>query len=156
MVGVLGLEPRISWSQTMRLSQLGHTPFRISDVGFRISDINLTSDIWIPTSDLVPRERIELSTQGFSVLCSTTELPRLFRCRISDVGHLIKSNNPKSEFRNLKSEICCGSRIRTYDLQVMGLASCQLLYPAAIKFTILDWQFTIEKLNKSKIVNQKS
>ncbi len=30
---------------------------------------------------LVPRERIELSTQGFSVLCSTTELPRpIFFC----------------------------------------------------------------------------
>ena len=27
---------------------------------------------------------------------------------------------------------CCGGRIRTDDLQVMGLASCQLLYPASI------------------------
>ena len=52
-VGVLGLEPRISCSQNMRLSQLGHTP-------------------------LVPRDRFELSTQGFSILCSTPELPRLF------------------------------------------------------------------------------
>ena len=25
---------------------------------------------------MVPGERIELSTQGFSILCSTTELPR--------------------------------------------------------------------------------
>lgn len=33
---------------------------------------------WTATCTMpVPRERIELSTQGFSVLCSTTELPRL-------------------------------------------------------------------------------
>ena len=30
-----------------------------------------------PFSFFVPRVRIELTTQGFSVLCSTTELPRL-------------------------------------------------------------------------------
>ena len=51
MVGVKGLEPSAFWSQTRRSSQLSYTPF-------------------------VPRARIELATRGFSVLCSTTELPR--------------------------------------------------------------------------------
>ena len=38
--------------------------------------------LWCRVGFFVPRARIELATQGFSVLCSTTELPRL-------VAHLI-------------------------------------------------------------------
>ena len=80
-VGAVRFELTISCSQSMRLRPAGPRP-------------GLNN---------VPRVRIELTTHGFSVHCSTTELPRL---------------------------ACCGGRIRTGDLQVMGLPSCQLLYPA--------------------------
>jgi hypothetical protein len=58
---------------------------------------------------LVPGERIELSTQGFSVLCSTTELPR-------QVVILILIRQPTNS--------CAPSRIRTCDI----LLKRQLLY----------------------------
>ena len=54
LVGVKGLEPSTSRSQSARSSQLSYTPMVF-----------------------VPGGRIELPTRGFSVHCSTTELPRL-------------------------------------------------------------------------------
>ncbi|KKT13705.1 MAG: hypothetical protein UV95_C0001G0242 [Candidatus Falkowbacteria bacterium GW2011_GWF2_43_32] len=86
-VGVVRFELTIFWSQTRRLRPTGPHPEALH---------------------LVPRVRIELTTQRFSVVCSTTELPR----------QIFKKS--------------CGGRTRTDDLQVMGLASCQLLYPAMI------------------------
>ena len=57
---------------------------------------------------MVPRARIELATQGFSVLCSTTELPRplemfelldrSFHSLVRDVGIVVAfPTNERSE-----------------------------------------------------------
>ncbi len=63
MVGVPRFELGISCSQSRRLKPAGPHP------------VNLNMLWWQYLS--VPRVRIGLTTQGFSVLCSTTELPRL-------------------------------------------------------------------------------
>ena len=59
MVGVGGLEPPTSPLSEVRSNRLSYTPIII---------LNYL---------VVPRGRIELPTQGFSGLCSTTELPWL-------------------------------------------------------------------------------
>ncbi len=40
MVGVPGLEPGTSWSQTMRASQLRHTPQRLKKTPQNINDVS--------------------------------------------------------------------------------------------------------------------
>ena len=61
MVGVGGLEPPTSPLSEVRSNRLSYTP------------------IIILNYIVVPRGRIELPTQGFSGLCSTTELPWLIK-----------------------------------------------------------------------------
>ena len=63
MVGVGGLEPPTSPLSEVRSNRLSYTPIII---------LNYL---------VVPRGRIELPTQGFSGLCSTTELPWLIKER---------------------------------------------------------------------------
>jgi hypothetical protein len=63
MVGVGGLEPPTSPLSEVRSNRLSYTP------------------IIILNYIVVPRGRIELPTQGFSGLCSTTELPWLIKER---------------------------------------------------------------------------
>jgi hypothetical protein len=75
--------------------------YRKSDFGFRISNSNPISDIRLRKSEIVPRARIGLATQRFSVACSTTELPRL--CRRSDIG--IRISDRLSDIRIPISEI---------------------------------------------------
>ena len=48
---------------------------------------------------------------------------------------------------------CCGGRTRTGDLQVMGLASCQLLYPAINQFAINNYQLRILIRNFKLIID---
>ena len=45
----------------------------------------------------------------------------------------------------------CGGRIRTDDLQVMGLASCQLLYPAIIQISDIGFQISDIRYPKSDL-----
>src|SRR5690606_33225366 len=72
MVGVEGLEPSTSSLSVTRSNHLSYTP-PIWGFSMFLSNFFESHNTCEP---MVPGERIELSTQGFSVLCSTTELPR--------------------------------------------------------------------------------
>ena len=87
MVGVGGLEPPTSPLSEVRSNRLSYTPIII---------LNYL---------VVPRGRIELPTQGFSGLCSTTELPwhkkiaRIFIRNYSlNAREFSKINNQKFQY----------------------------------------------------------
>ena len=70
MVGALGIEPSQHAPKACVLP-VYDAPY------FAVKNKPVTSITWVYFLIYnVPRVRIELTTQGFSVLCSTTELPR--------------------------------------------------------------------------------
>ena len=71
----------------------------------------------------MPRDRIELSTPGFSDQCSTTELPRHYTYIIPKFWRFFKFGLSKADFR-LRT---CGAVRRPQDVRYAQLAALPTL-----------------------------